>query len=73
MFKSDVGKAIGSKPQLEALSSWEGVLHYAAERAGEHPGLIVTIDEFPYLLDNEPALRSIVRNSGIPGAPQMGR
>jgi len=67
-FKSDVGKAIGSKPQLEALSSWEGVLHYVAERAGEHPGLIVTIDEFPYLLDNEPALPSIVQKFWDSGA-----
>jgi AAA+ ATPase superfamily predicted ATPase len=60
-FKSEVGKTIGFKPQLNALSGWEGVLHYVAERAAEHPGLIVTIDEFPYLLDDEPALPSILQ------------
>ncbi len=60
-FKAEVGKTIGFKPQLNALSSWEGVLHYVAERAAEHPGLIVTIDEFPYLLDDEPALPSILQ------------
>lgn len=64
-FKSDVGKAIGTKPQLEALSSWEGVLHYVAERAGEHPGLIVTTN-FPIcLITNQHCHRSC-RNSGIP-------
>ncbi len=71
-FKSDVGKAIGSKPQLEALSSWEGVLHYVAERAADYPGLIVTIDEFPYLLDNEPALPSIMQKFWDSGAPGDG-
>lgn len=67
-FKSEVGKAIGSKPQLEAPSSWEGVLHYVAELAGEHPGLIVTTDEFLYLLDNEPALPSIMQKFWDSGA-----
>ena len=50
------------------------MLHYVAEHAVEHPGLIVTIDEFPYLLDNEPALPSIVQkfwDSGVLGEGAM--
>ncbi|CAN7627354.1 ATP-binding protein [Pararhizobium sp. LjRoot238] len=71
-FKAEVGKTIGSKPQLNALSNWEGVLHYVAEHTAEHPGLIVTIDEFPYLLDDEPALPSILQKFWDSGAPDQG-
>ncbi|MEP7453862.1 ATP-binding protein [Phyllobacterium sp. SB3] len=60
-FKAEVAKIVGSRPQLNALSNWEGVFHYVAEHTAEHPGLIVTIDEFPYLLDDEPALASILQ------------
>ncbi|MEK1932611.1 MAG: ATP-binding protein, partial [Pararhizobium sp.] len=71
-FKAEVGKTIGFKPQLNALSNWEGVLHYVAEHTAEHPGLIVTIDEFPYLLDDEPALPSILQKFWDSGALCQG-
>ncbi|MDL2407293.1 ATP-binding protein [Rhizobium calliandrae] len=73
-FKAEVGKTIGLKPQLNALSNWEGVLHYVAEHAAERQGLIITIDEFPYLLDDEPALPSILQkfwDSGVLGQGAM--
>jgi AAA+ ATPase superfamily predicted ATPase len=71
-FKAEVGKTIGFKPQLNALSNWEGVFHYVAEHTAEHPGLIVTIDEFPYLLDDEPALPSILQKFWDSGALGQG-
>lgn len=71
-FKAQVAASIGPNPQLDALSNWEGVLHYVADRAVENTSLIVTIDEFPYLLDDEPALPSILQKFWDSGVPKQG-
>jgi AAA+ ATPase superfamily predicted ATPase len=72
-FKVQVGSVIGATPVLDSLSSWEGVLHHIAEQAKNGPGLVVTIDEFPYLLGDEPALPSILQKFWDSGAPVDGR
>lgn len=71
-FKIEVANVLGAQPVLESLSSWEGVFYYIAEQARNSPGLLVTIDEFPYLLDGEPALPSIMQKFWDSAAPSDG-
>lgn len=74
LFKQAVMVVTGEDPTLSSVKSWEGVLHYLAQRATLRPrGLIVALDEFPYLCEGNPALPSIlqkiwdeVREGGIP-------
>lgn len=51
-----------SDPLLEGITfqSWEAVLLYLAQRAGAER-LVVILDEFPYLCDQNPALPSLVQ------------
>jgi AAA+ ATPase superfamily predicted ATPase len=78
LFKAQVGRALGADPVLEGLAGWEPILAYLRQavesraREGGKP-LVVAIDEFPYLCEDNKALPSIVqkvwdevRRSGIP-------
>jgi len=60
-------------PVLSAIDGWEGVLHFLADAAKASPGLIVTIDEFPYLVDQDSALPSIIQRFWDSGAASQGR
>lgn len=72
-FKAEIGNALGSDPILEGLSSWDGVLHYLSGKAADkHPRLGVIIDEFPYIVDEDPALPSIVQKFWDSGSPSKG-
>lgn len=71
-FKIEVANVLGALPVLESLPSWEGVFYYIAEHTRNNPGLLITIDEFPYLLDGDPALPSILQKFWDSGAPADG-
>ncbi|MCB2399398.1 hypothetical protein [Rhizobium ruizarguesonis] len=43
-----------------------------AEHTRNNPGLLITIDEFPYLLDGDPALPSILQKFWDSDAPADG-
>ncbi|MDT3687910.1 MAG: ATP-binding protein [Pseudorhodoplanes sp.] len=60
-FKAEVSRVLGGDPVLDGISDWLGVLHYLAKQAEEKRGLIVTFDEFPYLVDGNQALPSIMQ------------
>lgn len=61
-FKTAITRAMGSDPLLESIGNWEGVFVYLAKIAKDrHPGLVVCLDEFPYITDNDPALPSILQ------------
>lgn len=50
-FKQEISRTLrGDDPILGSISDWLGALHYLANKAREHPKLVVIIDEFPYLL-----------------------
>lgn len=78
LFKAQVAQAIGADPVLEGLTGWESILAYlqrAAASLYRESGvrLIVAIDEFPYLCEDNKALPSIlqkiwdeVRRNGLP-------
>lgn len=59
--KDAMAEALGADPLLSALTDWEGVLAYLERVARTEPGLVMVLDEFPYLCDVEPALPSIVQ------------
>jgi len=60
-FKAEIARSLGSDALLDGLNEWMGVLTYLARKAGDIPGLVVVLDEFPYLVDTNPALPSIVQ------------
>lgn len=61
-FKAAITRAMGSDPLLESIGNWEGVFVYLAKIAEDrHPGLVVCLDEFPHITDNDPALPSILQ------------
>ncbi|MGV8834022.1 MAG: hypothetical protein ACOH2N_18795 [Devosia sp.] len=60
-FKGAISAQLGSSPVLEGINSWEAVLYYLASFKDTNPKLVVIIDEFPYLVDQAPALPSTLR------------
>jgi AAA+ ATPase superfamily predicted ATPase len=60
-FKAEIAHSLGSDALLDSLNDWMGVLTYLARKAEDIPGLVVVLDEFPYLVDTNPALPSIVQ------------
>jgi len=59
LFKAAVAQALGPDPLLAAVVGWEGIFAYLRVTAGD--GLIVTLDEFPYLCEENKALPSIIQ------------
>lgn len=60
-FKDEIARTIGPSPLLDGLGSWEAVLHYLADAARTRPGLCIIIDEFPYLLEDDKSLPSVLQ------------
>src|SRR5260370_36911199 len=59
-FKAEAARMIGSDPVFESVGDWHAALRYLARTVAPRiPGLVVTIDEFPYLCDADPALPSV--------------
>jgi uncharacterized protein len=57
---------------LQGIADWAGVLHYLARVAERRRGLTILLDEFPYLVDTEPALPSIIQKFWDSGAASSG-
>jgi uncharacterized protein len=60
-FKAEIARSLGADPLLDGLGDWLGVLTYLARKAADMPGLIVVLDEFPYLVEGDQALPSIIQ------------
>jgi uncharacterized protein len=71
-FKLEISRALGADDLLSGIGDWLAVLHYLARAAELRRGLIVLLDEFPYLADTDPALPSIIQKFWDSGAPQTG-
>ncbi|MDX8508600.1 ATP-binding protein [Mesorhizobium captivum] len=71
-FKLEVARVLGPSPVLASLDSWEGIFHFVAEAAKAKPGTVVTIDEFPYLVDQDSALPSVIQRFWDSGAARAG-
>lgn len=71
-FKSEIARTIGADPLLGGIADWSGVLHYLARVAETHHGLVVIIDEFPYLLDGRNTLTSVIQKFWDSKAAERG-
>jgi hypothetical protein len=60
-LKGEIFRVLGEDPILDGITDWLGVLHYVAGRAEERKGLVLSLDEFPYLVGGNPALPSIMQ------------
>ena len=72
-FKDEIARALGSDAVLASLGDWFGVLTYLTRKAESLPGLVIVLDEFPYLVEGNPALPSIIQKVWDSGAPSTGR
>ena len=73
-LKAEVRRAPPVDDFLSGLADWSATLQYLAHLSVKHRGLVVVLDEFPYLVDAEPALPSIIQklwDSGEPGAGDL--
>lgn len=71
-FKVEIARVLGSDPILDGLSDWLGVLHYVAGKAEQKRGLIIALDEFPYLVGGNSGLPSIIQKFWDSGAAEPG-
>jgi uncharacterized protein len=71
-FKLEIARTLGADELLSGIGDWLAVLHYLARAAEHRRGVIVLLDEFPYLADTDPALPSIIQKFWDSGAPQIG-
>ncbi len=71
-FKAEIARTLGPDELLAGIGDWLSALHYVARAAERQRGLIVMLDEFPYLVDSDSALPSIVQKFWDSGAPGTG-
>lgn len=71
-LKAEVAGVLGADELLAGLGEWLAVFHYLARAAEQRKGLMVVLDEFPYLVDADPALPSIVQKFWDSGAARTG-
>ena len=69
-FKLEIARTLGPDDLLAGVTDWLAVLHYVARAAEHRHGLIIILDEFPYLADADPALPSVIQKFWDSGAPQ---
>jgi uncharacterized protein len=72
-FKDEIARSLGGDEILAGLADWLSVLHYLARAAEQHQGLVVVLDEFPYLSDADASLPSIIQKFWDSGAPRTGQ
>jgi AAA+ ATPase superfamily predicted ATPase len=72
-LKGEIDRAIGADDLLRSAGDWLGVLAWLAGKAASMPGLTIILDEFPYLVDVEPSLPSVVQKFWDSGAAGAGR
>lgn len=62
LFKSEAARVIGGDAVLDSITEWHGLLAYLEEAARSRaPGVVIVLDEFPYLCEGDSALPSVVQ------------
>ena len=61
LLKAAIAQALGTDPLLDAVARWDGIFAYLRAAAAAGDSLVVALDEFPYLCDDNRALPSIVQ------------
>jgi AAA+ ATPase superfamily predicted ATPase len=72
-FKAETAAFLGQDDLLGGLGDWLSVLTYLARRAEATPGLVVVLDEFPYLVEADNGLPSIIQKFWDSGTPRAGK
>ena len=72
-LKAEIARSLGGDDLLNGLGDWLGVLTYLARKAEEMAGLVVVLDEFPYLVDVDPSLPSVLQKFWDSGSAATGR
>nr|WP_294504589.1 ATP-binding protein [uncultured Rhodopila sp.] len=72
-LKSEIARSLGGNDLLNGLGDWLSVLTYLAQRAEEMTGLVVVLDEFPYLVEVDPSLPSVLQKFWDSGSAAAGR
>lgn len=72
-LKAEIARALGSDDLLDGLGDWFGMLTYLARKSHEINGLVVVLDEFPYLAEVDQSLPSILQKFWDSGSPAAGR
>jgi uncharacterized protein len=72
-LKAEIARSLGPDDLLRGLGDWLGVLTYLARKAETIPGLIVVLDEFPYLTEVDDTLPSVIQKFWDSGAPALGK
>lgn len=72
-LKAEIARSLGADDLLSGLGDWLGVLTYLARKAEDTPGLVVVLDEFPYLVEVDPSLPSVIQKFWDAGSPAAGR
>lgn len=71
-FKVEVARVLGPDEILNGLRDWTSVLHWLARAAEKNRGLIVILDEFPNLSDDQNALPSVIQKFWDSGKMKPG-
>jgi AAA+ ATPase superfamily predicted ATPase len=72
-LKTEIARSLGGNDLLNGLGDWLSVLTYLAQRAEAMPGLVVVLDEFPYLVEVDPSLPSVLQKFWDSGSPATGQ
>jgi AAA+ ATPase superfamily predicted ATPase len=63
-LKTEIARSLGGNDLLNGLGDWLSVLTYLAWQAEQMSGLVVVLDEFPYLVEGPRRFRPCSRSSG---------
>jgi AAA+ ATPase superfamily predicted ATPase len=71
-LKNVIAETLGSPELVQGLGTWESVFHHLAGVAQTRPGLVLIIDEFPYLVNDDKSLPSVLQRFWDSGAANAG-
>jgi AAA+ ATPase superfamily predicted ATPase len=72
LFKVAAIAAVGDDGVIGEMPNWFTMLNHLAGMAERRPGMVVTLDEFPFLCEADQAMPSIVQKFWDSKAPQRG-
>jgi uncharacterized protein len=72
MFKVAAISAVGDDGLIGEMPNWFTMLNHLATVAERMPGLVVTLDEFPFLAEGDTSMPSVIQKFVDSGSPRRG-
>lgn len=73
-FQEQIASTLGEDPRQDGIADWLGTLRFLARLAERDArGLVVTLDEFPYLVEADSALPSVIQKFWDSGYARSGQ